>query len=87
MKTEPHTSKSHLSVDEDDARIQIDEACGICTLNFKYPYEIDLDRIKTERDLLAWTLHLAGKTWMDRGKLVAFIEAIGKHKKLKIFGL
>lgn len=58
------------------------------TLNFvKPPYEVDLSCINTEADLLAWTLHLCGKPWMNRLRLKYFIRKVGKHKKLKIYGV
>jgi hypothetical protein len=70
--------------DPDEDKIAIKN--GWITLNFAYPYEIDLDRIKTERDLLAWALHLTTKTWMNRKRLHYFIEKVGKHKNLNIYG-
>ena len=57
------------------------------TLNYLYPYEIDLARVRTERDLLAWSLHLCEKTWMDTLKLHEVITEIGKKKGFKIYGL
>jgi hypothetical protein len=56
------------------------------TLHFRYPYEIDLSCINTEADLLAWTLHLCGKSWMNRLALKYFIRKVGKHKGFKIYG-
>jgi hypothetical protein len=50
------------------------------------PYEIDLDRIKTERDLLAWALHLTEKSWMTCSGLNHFITTVGEYKKFKIYG-
>lgn len=68
----------------DAAKIVLDEKRATCTLNFNYPYEVDLDRIKTPRDLLAWVRHLAGKPWMNRERLELFIDAVAKHKGFQV---
>ena len=73
--------------DPDADRIVIDEVNQTVTFDFLYPYEIDLDRIETERDLLAWTLHLTEKTWMNSHRLHRFITKVGRYKNLKIYGL
>jgi len=70
----------------DKETIVIDQKNSTVTLNFAYPYEIDLDRINSERDLLAWALHLTEKTWMNTLRLNYFIRKVGEHKKLKIYG-
>lgn len=54
-------------------------------LRFIYNYEIDLDEIETEGDLLRWVLHLCEKTWMTSERLHHFIEAVGTIKKLNIY--
>jgi len=64
----------------DATKIVIDEERATCTLNFDYPYEVDLDRIKSERDLLAWVRQLAGKPWMTGQRLKLFIDVVGGHK-------
>lgn len=51
------------------------------------PYEIDLNRIKTERDLLAWVRHLSEKSWITRDDLTEFITQVGEYKHFKIYGL
>src|SRR6516225_2389060 len=38
-------------------------------VRFRYDYEIDLERINSEADLLCWALHLCGKTWMNTERL------------------
>jgi hypothetical protein len=55
-------------------------------LRFLYDYEIDLDRINSEADLLRWTLHLCGKTWMTSERLHQFIETVAAIKHLKVHG-
>jgi len=49
---------------------------GWITLNWSYPYEIKLSRIRDRGDLLKWTLHLAEKTWMTSTCLHHFISAV-----------
>jgi hypothetical protein len=60
---------------------------NVMLLRFAYDYEVDLDRIKTERDLLAWTLHLCGKTWMNTERISHFIEAVTAIKHFRVAGL
>jgi hypothetical protein len=52
----------------------------VMLLRFRYDYEVDLDRINTERDLLAWTLHLCGKTWMNTERVSRFSKAVAVIK-------
>jgi hypothetical protein len=56
-------------------------------LRFAYDYEIDLDHIQDERDLLNWTLHLCGKTWMTRSHLARFIETVSLIKRIHVHDL
>lgn len=53
---------------------------NVLLLRFAYSYEVDLDRIKTERDLLAWTKHLVSKPWMGAERTEVFIEAVSDIK-------
>jgi hypothetical protein len=53
---------------------------NVLLLRFAYPYEVDLDRINTERDLLSWTRHLTGKSWMGAERTKAFIDAVADIK-------
>jgi hypothetical protein len=71
----------------DEEKVVIDAKANTVTLNFDYPYEVDLDRIKNERSLLAWTLHLSEKVWMNAERLNYFITKVGKHKGFNIYGL
>jgi hypothetical protein len=59
---------------------------NVLRLRFAYLYEVDLDQIKTERDLLAWALHLCGKTWMTTERLHKFIEAVARIKRFNVYG-
>jgi hypothetical protein len=68
-------------------KIVIDPENATVTLNYAYPYEIDLDRIKTERDLLAWALHLSEKTRMNIARICAFITKVGKIKRFQRIAL
>ena len=61
-------------------QIVIDAKNATCTINIAYPYEVDLDRIKDERDLLTWALHLTEKSWMKTKHLAFFIKAVAKYK-------
>jgi hypothetical protein len=56
---------------------------NVLLLRFAYTYEVDLDRIKTEGDLLAWTKHLVTKPWMGPERTVVFIEAVSDIKGFK----
>jgi hypothetical protein len=48
------------------------------TVTFGYAdYEINLDMIRTETDLLEWIQHLCEKTWMDTDLIREFIETVG----------
>jgi hypothetical protein len=68
----------------DASKIVIDQERGTCTLNFDYPYEVDLDRIKSERDLLAWVRLLADKPWMNGERTKLFIDAVAKQKGFQV---
>jgi hypothetical protein len=50
------------------------------TLCFLYPYEVDLDRIRTPEDLMGWLYHLCGKPWMDKGAIREFLKRVSKIK-------
>ncbi|SRR5579885_1088502 len=66
-----------------DPRIKISTKRGLCVLHFAQPYEIDLDRVNNETELLSWAYHLAGKPWMDCSRLKHVIRAIAEAKGLK----
>lgn len=52
-------------------------------LTWSYDYEIDLDRIKDEQDILWWVCHLSEKVWMDKDRIRAFIVAACAAKGFK----
>ena len=49
-------------------------------------YPIELERIRNERDLLAWVLHLSEKRWMNAERLHDFILIAAQVKNLNVFG-
>ncbi|MEI7879832.1 MAG: hypothetical protein WCI95_03045 [bacterium] len=51
-----------------------------------YPYEVDLDRINSERDLLAWVLHLSEKNWTTTTLVIEFAERVAGIKGFNIHG-
>ena len=51
-----------------------------------YPYEVDLDRINSERDLLAWVLHLSEKTWATTDIISEFASRVARIKGFDIHG-
>jgi hypothetical protein len=55
-------------------------------LRFQYDYEVDLDRIKTQGQLLGWVSHLCGKIWMTRERIHLFIEVVAAIQHIKIHG-
>lgn len=66
--------------DPDEGKIVIDEQNETITLNFSYPYEIDLDRIKTRADLLHWVAHLCEKNWMNTWRIRKFMEHVSDYR-------
>ncbi len=69
-----------LAEEPPPSRVVIDPDNETATLHYAYPYEIDLDRIRTPADLLNWTMHLVKKAWMDAERLHEVVEAIATHK-------
>ena len=57
-------------------RIAVDPSKGTVTFGYA-DYEINLDMIRTESDLLGWIQHLCEKTWMDTDLIREFIETVG----------
>lgn len=53
-----------------------DERLNTLTLNIVYPYEVDLCRIKTYKDLLGWVHHLSEKILMTPCYIRLFIEQV-----------
>jgi hypothetical protein len=54
---------------------------NVLLLRFAYTYEVDLDRIKTEGNLLGWVSHLVGKPWMGPERTKMFIAAVCRIKR------
>ena len=58
---------------------------GYCVLRYGgYDYNIELSRLKTERDLLSWVLHLTEKNWMDSRRLMYFIANVARVQNLDV---
>jgi hypothetical protein len=51
-----------------------------------YEYEVDLDRIKSPKQLLGWMLHLGEKVWMDKELLLYFAQIVIHIKGWKVRG-
>jgi hypothetical protein len=64
-----------------DAHFTYDKKMNTLTISIQYPYEVDLDRIKTHMNLLFWVKHLAGKTWMNTDHLREFMHRVCEIKK------
>jgi hypothetical protein len=78
---------SHLQAEFYRERLVYVINVEVLMVRFHYDYEVDLDRISSERDLLAWALHFCEKTWMNTERLHYFIEAAASIKHLRIHGL
>ena len=46
---------------------------GVLTINVSYPYHIEMKRIASRDDILAWVAHLTEKTWMTQDVICEFI--------------
>jgi hypothetical protein len=88
MKTEPQimTAADLLNYRDPDAKGITIEA-GWITLNWRYPYDIELSRIPDHPALLRWVNHLCEKGWMDGHRISLFIEAVARHKGWSLHGL
>jgi hypothetical protein len=47
----------------------------------RFIYDFRLNRITTQKDLLSWIWHLAGKSWVKSQTIANLIEVVCKHKK------
>ena len=63
-------------------KVTIDEQLGVCILDLGYKYELDLDRIRNERDLLKWVHHLSKKVGMSIEMVPFFIDKVARFKNL-----
>jgi hypothetical protein len=78
-----YTFRSLGEIEADRRYDRLDKALNDCmvlnkrnntlTLCLKYPYEIDLDRVREPLHLLRWVLHLLGKPWFERDCVEPFI--------------
>ena len=50
-------------------------------------YPIDKSRIKDEKDLIKWVVHLSGKQWMTANKLSWFILRVCREKGFEPYGV
>lgn len=41
-----------------------------------FKYEISKDRIKTEGDLIRWTIHISEKNWIDSETIHSFLLCV-----------
>jgi hypothetical protein len=64
-----------------DALITYDKEDDIITLGFAYPYEIELERIRSPLALLEWVDHLMEKDRMKKEYLRAFLRKVCQIKK------
>lgn len=49
-------------------------------------YWIELNRIKTRKQLIEWIHHLTGKAWITTAMLDQFIEKVHAHNNWSIYG-
>lgn len=47
-------------------------------------YYVDLIRLMKPVNLIAWTIHLAGKPWMDRKRLREFMRLVSEVQRFKV---
>ncbi len=55
------------------------------TINVRYPYEVDMDRIVTKTDLIGWVHHLSQKNWINGTHIARFIENVCAIKNWGIY--
>ncbi len=67
-----------------DKIFTIDKKEGLLVINVEYPYCIELSRLKSKKDVLAWVAHICEKTWVDTDIIWEFIDRIFKHRKWKM---
>lgn len=57
-----------------------DQDAKTTTINIRYPYVIELNRIKGPTALLEWTYHLGKKGWMTARLLGEFVRVVAEIK-------
>jgi predicted NAD-dependent protein-ADP-ribosyltransferase YbiA (DUF1768 family) len=61
------------------------KSTNVLEIKKPYPYEVDLDRLKTYRDFVDWINQLSGKSWITSEMIYDFIQKVRKHTDLKIW--
>lgn len=69
------------AINAEREKIYIEDGCLV--LDFAYPYQIELSRLKSWRDLVAWVHHFCGKGWMNPHRIEFFIDAVLKLRGWK----
>jgi hypothetical protein len=73
-----HTLGDLLAWPPKKTGIRVTKSRGCLTLRWGHwkhaPYDIPLSDLQTERGILRWTYHLAGKTWITREMLDDFMR-------------
>lgn len=53
----------------------------------KHKYDIEFKRMKTQRDLIGWILHLSEKVWVNTETIHQLIDAYCKVNKTNFYGI
>ncbi len=61
------SGKQRSTVTHDSGHITLHDDNGSC-------YDIAIDRVSSEKDILSWVLHLGEKNWVSKSMIVKFIE-------------
>ena len=80
LKTVKEMMPEILALLDEDKKIYVED--GYLILNYSYEYDIALDRLQTEKDILGWVFHLAGKNWMNAHRIQNFIEKCSEVNKI-----
>lgn len=81
-----HISLSDPATERADAN-GIEVSDGYVSLKWRYSYDIRLNQIKTQSDLLKWYVHLSQKTWMTANRMNLFISAVMDVKGWDKYGI
>ena len=60
----------------DEKIVYIDNGCIVLDVKGRLKYDIDLDRIRTQEDILGWIAQLSGKNWFTSEYLWHFLNTI-----------
>jgi hypothetical protein len=84
----PPVESSGRPEDRDDRqRIVYVRSNHTLVLQFRYDYDIDLNWIRSESQLLRWVLHLSEKTGINSRHRHHFILAVADIKNFRVHGL